>query len=190
MGERERGDNMLDGGAPYYDTYETKDGKYMAVGALESQFFTELMKGLGLSGTKLEENRLDRSTWPKLKETFTGIFKEKTRSEWEQVFDGTDACCTPVLEYRELEKDSNREGDQRPAVTLRDTPAFAVAKGPGSRDPATGQGEGVKGESYTGTALRPGEGGEATLQEWLGWKQGKDFEIKNGGLVNKSGSKL
>ena len=190
MWSRPRGENTLDSGCPYYDTYETKDGKYMAVGALEPQFFAELVKGLGLAGKGIEETREDRNTWPELKKSFTTIFRSKTRSEWEKVFDKTDACCTPVLDYRELEKDPSREGDQRPAVTLRETPSLAVSKGDSSRDPSTGQGKGVKGESYFGTTLYPGQGGEETLDQWFGWKRGKDFDVQNGGLVGKQSSKL
>lgn len=190
MWDRPRGENMLDSGSPWYDTYETKDGKYMSVGALEPHFFSALLKGLGLGGKGIEKTRLDRQTWPELKATFDRIFKEKTRTEWENIFDKTDACCTPVLEYWELETDRSREGDQRPAVTLRETPSLAISKGPASRDPSTGQGPGVEGESYTGTALYPGQGGEETLNQWLGWKRGKDFEVENGGLVKKPSSKL
>jgi len=187
---RPRGENVLDGACPYYDTYETKDGKFMAVGALEPQFFALLLKGLGLAGRGIEKTGEDRRTWPGLKETFTRLFKEKTRSEWEVVFDGTDACCTPVLEYDELENDPSREGDQRPSVTLRETPALAVSKGPNNRDPSTGQGPGVKGDGYTGSALYAGQGGEETLKLWLDWTRGRDFNVENGGLVRKPSSKL
>lgn len=190
MWDRPRGDNVLDSGCPWYDTYETKDGKYMAVGALEPQFFKELIKGLGLTGRKIEERRQDRETWPDLKATFTDLFKTKTRAEWEKIFDKTDACCTPVLDYGELKSDSSREGDQRPAVTLRDTPALAVSKGPPSRDPSTGQGSGVIGGGYLGMPLYPGQGGENILKQWLGWTRGNDFEVENGGLVRKASSKL
>jgi alpha-methylacyl-CoA racemase len=190
MWDRPRGENTLDSGCPYYDTYETKDGQYMAVGALEPQFFAELIKGLGLADRGIEKTRNDRNTWPGLKAAFTRLFLQKSRSEWEKVFDGTDACCTPVLDYRELETDPTREGDQRPAVTLRDTPGLALSEGPLSRDPATGQGPGIDGGSFSGVMLSPGEGGEDTLKEWLGWKRGKDFEVENGGLVRKPSSKL
>jgi alpha-methylacyl-CoA racemase len=190
MWNRPRGENTLDSGCPYYDTYETKDGQYMAVGALEPQFFAELIKGLGLADRGIEKTRNDRNTWPELKAAFTRLFLQKSRSEWEKVFDGTDACCTPVLDYRELETDPTREGDQRPAVTLRDTPGLALSEGPLSRDPATGQGPGIDGGSFSGVMLSPGEGGEDTLKEWLGWKRGKDFEVENGGLVRKPSSKL
>jgi alpha-methylacyl-CoA racemase len=190
MWSRPRGENTLDGGCPYYDTYETKDGGYMAVGALEPQFFALLLDGLGLSGKGIEKTREDRTTWPGLKDTFTKIFLNKTRSEWEKVFDNTDACCTPVLDYKELETDVSREGDQRPAVTLRTSPSLGVSQGSSSRDPSSGQGDGVNGGGYSGTTLYPSEGGERVLSQWLGWKRGKDFDVENGGLVTKMSSKL
>ena len=180
---RPRGENLLDGGCPWYDTYETKDRKYMAVGALEPRFFVELIKGLGLEGRKIFETRDERERWPDLKELFTRTFKSKTRVEWEKVFDGTDACCTPVLTYKELEKDPNYEGGQRPAVTLRATPSLAVSQSTNSTDPSHGQGKGLEGNGYFGNVLFPGEKGEETLKEWLGWSKGKDFEIERGGMV-------
>lgn len=190
MWDRPRGENNLDGGAPWYETYETKDGKYMAVGALEPQFFTELMKGLGMSGLGFETSRAERKTWAELKYRMEKAFKSKTRSEWEKIFDGTDACVTPVLDYRELEADKSREGDQRPIVTLRNSPSLAIQSGSGLRDASIGQGPGVKGNGWTPVPLRPSENGEHTLNEWLGWKKGVDFDVENGGLVLKTTSKL
>ncbi|KAF4779315.1 CoA-transferase family III [Colletotrichum scovillei] len=181
--------NMLDGGCPYYDTYETKDGKYFAVGALEPQFFAAFIKGLGLAGQGWEEERFDRARWGELRELFTKIFKSRTREEWEKVFDGTDACCTPVLEYRELETEPAREGDQRPAVTLVETPCLAVAAGEDG-DPRRGQGPGVEGGGYVGVPLTPGDGGEKALEEWLGWKKGREFEVREGTWVLKEKSRL
>lgn len=189
--DRPRGENMLDSGCPWYDTYETEDGKHMAVGALEPQFFKLLIKGLGLEGKGIEKSRQDRATWPALKDTFTKLFLEKTRAEWEKVFDGTDACCTPVLDYSELEHDRSREGDQRPAVTLRETPSLAVSQTSQTPcDPSTGQGVGVEGDGYCGNLLYPGQGGENTLKHWLGWQRGKDFDVENGGLARKPSPKL
>jgi alpha-methylacyl-CoA racemase len=190
MWDKPRGENTLDSGCPYYDTYETRDGKYMAVGALEPQFFKKLLKGLNLEGQGLEKTRQDRETWPAMKEKFTKLFKEKTRSEWEATFDGTDACCTPVLHYDELENDCTREGDQRPMVTLRDTPALAVSQNARSKDPSLGQGPGVEGGSYWAMPLYPGEGGEAALKRWLNWTRGNDYDVEKGSLVGKKHSKL
>ncbi|KAI8251707.1 Isopenicillin N epimerase component 2 [Colletotrichum sp. SAR 10_77] len=83
LGDAGRGKNILDGGCPYYDTYETKDGRYMAVGALEPQFFRALVQGLELDRT-WEERRFDRDNWPELRELLTRTFKSRTRAEWEK----------------------------------------------------------------------------------------------------------
>ncbi|KAG0224819.1 hypothetical protein BGW41_004943 [Actinomortierella wolfii] len=95
-----RGTGQLDGGAPFYDTYKTKDGKWMAVGAIESEFYAQLLKGLGLDPVRdnLPE-QTDTSAWPQMKELFTKLFAEKTQEEWVAIFDLTDACVTPVLDY-------------------------------------------------------------------------------------------
>ena len=191
VGDRPRGENLLDGGCPFYDTYETRDGKYVAVGALEPQFFRVLLERLGLSGDQdLVARRHDRATWPAMRRRFEEVFRSRTRAEWETVFDGTDACCTPVLEYPELEADAAREGDQRPAVTLRETPCLAIsdAKPKSSttdhdESVARGQGPGVPGAGYVGQILAPGHGGEEALSEWLGLSKGEHFALQDGGLV-------
>ena len=95
-----RGSNLLDGGAPFYDTYATADGQYVAVGALEPQFYAALLAGLGLTGTDLPAQH-DRDGWPVLRQRFAAAFASRTRAEWEQVFAGTDACVTPVLDLAE-----------------------------------------------------------------------------------------
>ena len=92
----ERGVNTLDGGAPFYDTYETADGGYVAVGALEPQFYAALLDGLGLAGAGLPAQH-DRSGWPELRRRFTAVFASRSRDEWAEVFAGTDACVAPVL---------------------------------------------------------------------------------------------
>jgi alpha-methylacyl-CoA racemase len=96
----QRGSNLLDGGAPFYDTYATADGGYVAVGALEPQFYAALLQGLGLTGADLPA-QLDRAGWPVLRERFAAVFSARTRDEWEQVFAGTDACVSPVLSLAE-----------------------------------------------------------------------------------------
>jgi alpha-methylacyl-CoA racemase len=101
----ERGTNMLDTGAPYYDTYETADGRYMAVGAIEPQFYTELLVGLGLSDRAQRPDRNDVSQWDSLRAMFMQAFRTRTRDEWAAVFDGTDACVTPVLTFAEAAAD-------------------------------------------------------------------------------------
>jgi alpha-methylacyl-CoA racemase len=101
----ERGTNMLDTGAPYYDTYETADGKYVAVGAIEPQFYTELLTGLGLSDRTNLPDRNDVSQWESLRAMFTRAFRSRARDEWAAVFAGTDACVTPVLTFAEAAAD-------------------------------------------------------------------------------------
>jgi alpha-methylacyl-CoA racemase len=92
----ERGTNLLDTGAPFYDTYRTADGGYVAVGALEPQFYAALLAGLGLTDAGLPGQH-DRAGWPLLRERFAQTFASRSRDEWEQVFAGTDACVSPVL---------------------------------------------------------------------------------------------
>lgn len=101
MWSDERGTNLLDTGAPYYDTYETADGKYMAVGAIEPQFYAELLKGLGLDSADLPAQN-DVARWPELREAFTKAFAAHDRAHWTKVFDGTDACATPVRSFAEV----------------------------------------------------------------------------------------
>jgi alpha-methylacyl-CoA racemase len=96
----ERGDNILDGGAPWYDTYETGDGLYVAVGAIESKFFQELAHRIGLDETDVKRQH-DREHWPALRAKMVAIFKTRTRAQWCALLEGTDACVTPVLTLQE-----------------------------------------------------------------------------------------
>jgi alpha-methylacyl-CoA racemase len=94
------GTNLLDGGAPFYDVYPCADGRFVAVGALEPQFYAQLLEGLGLTGAGLPAQH-DAGGWPRLREAFTAAFAAQPLAHWERVFDGTDACVTPVLEPAE-----------------------------------------------------------------------------------------
>lgn len=95
-----RESNLLDGGAPYYRTYETADGEHMAVGAIEPQFYAALLVGLGLADEDLPHQN-SVADWPDLHERFASTFLTKTREEWSAIFDGTDACVAPVLSMAE-----------------------------------------------------------------------------------------
>jgi alpha-methylacyl-CoA racemase len=97
----ERGGNLLDGGAPFYDTYTCADGRFVAVGALEPQFYAQLLVGLGLADANLPP-QFDRDGWPTLRARFAATFATRTRDEWAAVFAGTDACVTPVLAFGEV----------------------------------------------------------------------------------------
>src|SRR5437870_1212434 len=88
--------NVIDGGAHFYDAYETADGKYISIGSIEPQFYAELLRLTGLDGEDLP-HQMDRAQWPALKERVAGIFKQKTRAEWCELMEGTDVCFAPVL---------------------------------------------------------------------------------------------
>ncbi|XP_026995842.2 alpha-methylacyl-CoA racemase isoform X2 [Tachysurus fulvidraco] len=143
---RPRGENMLDSGAPFYDTYQTSDGKHVAVGAIEPQFYDQLIRGLGLDAASLPP-QMSISDWPELRQTFHRVFAQKTQAEWSRIFDGTDACVTPVLPLDEAGshphnrergsflKDAQGEVSPRPAPVLSRTPAQPCL----SRDPVVGE---------------------------------------------------
>ncbi len=98
--EETRGVNILDTGAPFYDVYETADGEYMAVGAIEPEFYAELLEQLGLGHEDLPA-QMDRDGWPTVRRRFTETFATRTRDEWCTVFEGSDACVAPVLRMTE-----------------------------------------------------------------------------------------
>jgi alpha-methylacyl-CoA racemase len=108
----EPGSNLLDGGAPFYDTYCCSDGEFVAVGALEPQFYAALLDGLGIGPDELPQQQ-DRTGWPAIRARLTAKFVSRTRDEWAQVFAGTDACVTPVLSFT--------EAAQHPHIAARDT---------------------------------------------------------------------
>lgn len=97
---------LLDGGAPFYGCYETADGGYVAVGAIEPQFFAALLAGLGLSPEDVP-GQLDKDSYPRMREIFTKRFASRTRDEWARTFAGTDACVTPVLTWTEAATDDH-----------------------------------------------------------------------------------
>ncbi len=139
---------LLDGGAPFYRCYETSDGKYMAVGAIEPQFFAALLAGLDLSaGTDNQvPNQLDIACYPQMHELFASRFASRTRDEWTRVFAGTDACVTPVLTWGEAAESDHLRArstvitadgvDQAaPAPRFSRTPAGPVGPPPAATTP-------------------------------------------------------
>jgi alpha-methylacyl-CoA racemase len=92
----ERGTNMLDTGAHFYDVYETADGRYVSIGSIEPQFYAELLRLTGLEGEELPFQH-DRAKWPEMKERLAAIFRTRTRDEWCALMEGTDVCFAPVL---------------------------------------------------------------------------------------------
>jgi alpha-methylacyl-CoA racemase len=140
----ERGTNILDGGAPWYDVYRTKDDRWLAVGAIEARFYAELLRGLGLSNAGLPAQH-DREGWPTLRARFSSVIATKTRDEWDAVFAGTDACVTPVLTLREarhhphmrsrnvlIERDGVVEPSPAPRFSVTETRINSQARPVGS----------------------------------------------------------
>ena len=125
MWSDERQGNLLDGGAPFYDTYACADGRFVAVGAIEPQFFDALADGLGLDPS-YAMSRWDRASWPGLRADLTAAFLRQTRDQWVREFAGTDACVTPVLSFAEAAAD--------PHLVARGT--YAVADGGAQAAPA------------------------------------------------------
>ncbi len=151
----ERGANMLDGGAPFYDTYECADGRYVAVGPIEPQFYANMLEGLELTDAPLPQ-QYDTAQWPALRKAFTEAFLRKSRDEWTAIFADVDACVTPVVETREAATEPHlaarqtlidREGGTQPAPA----PRF-------SRTPAG---------SPTAPAA-PGADNASVVADWLG----------------------
>jgi alpha-methylacyl-CoA racemase len=151
----ERGTNLLDGGAPFYDTYQTSDGGYMAVGALERRFYQQLLVGLGLDGDPELPGQMDRDRWDELRARFAEVFAGATREQWSQVFAELDACVSPVLapaEVADADHTKARAGFVEVGGVSQPAPAPRF-----SRTPAIAP-----------TAPRlPGEDTEQVLAEWL-----------------------
>jgi alpha-methylacyl-CoA racemase len=149
----ERGVNMIDGGAPWYDVYETADGKHVAVGALEQRFYDELIKRLGLDLTDLPD-RHDRSRWPQLRARLRNTFLQKTRDQWCEILEEHDACFAPVLSFSEAPK--HRHNQARKTFVEADgviqpAPAPRFSRTPGA---------------ITRGAPERGEGAAVLLSEW------------------------
>jgi alpha-methylacyl-CoA racemase len=140
-----RGDNILDTGAPWYNVYETKDGKYVSIGAIEARFFEELLSRLDVREAIAQH---DRKRWPEMRARFSSIFKSKTRDEWCRVFEGSDACFAPVLSWSEARRDPHNVA-RTSFVKIKDVeqpaPAPRFSRTPGAvRRPPPERGEGAR----------------------------------------------
>ncbi len=140
----ERAQNMLDSGAHFYDTYETKDGKYIALGSIEPQFYRELIERTGITDQAFAA-QMDRKAWPSLKEKLAVVIKTKTRDEWDKIMLGSDVCYAPVLSISEAPKHPHNVarktfveigGIVQPAPAPRFSRTLPEVKGPpeGSND--------------------------------------------------------
>jgi alpha-methylacyl-CoA racemase len=149
----EPGTNFADTGSPFYDVYETADGRFVAVGALEAPFYQELVRGLGLDPTQLP-HRGDEAHWPVLKRRFAEVFRTRTRDEWEAVFEGSDACVAPVLSLTEATR--HRHNSSRGVFVERD----------GVVQPAPAPRFGLTPAQIGGPPPRPGEHTQEILADW------------------------
>jgi alpha-methylacyl-CoA racemase len=154
MWSDERGVNMLDTGAPYYDTYTCADGRFVAVGSIEPQFFAELLAKLGLDAADLPDQN-DVSHWPELRARLTEVFASQDRDHWAKVFADSDACVTPVLSFAEVETEphnTDRDTFYRENDYLYPAPAPRFSRTVPSAPKAPGV---------------PGADTEAVLRDWV-----------------------
>jgi alpha-methylacyl-CoA racemase len=163
-----RGVNILDTGAPWYDVYETGDGQYVSIGAIEAKFYAELLSRLNL-GSKDIPGQYDRARWPELREAFAKAFKARTRDEWCAIFEGSDACFAPVLSFSEARKHSHNAA-RGSFVSVAGVPQPAPAPR-FSRTPA----------AVRGAPPERGEGGRAALADW-GFSAQDAERLRSGGL--------
>ena len=149
----ERGANMLDTGAHYYDVYETKDGKHISIGSIEKKFYEELLQLSGLKNEELAPQN-DRKSWPQMKERVAALFRTKTRDEWCKIMEGSDICFAPVLTMAEAPHHPHNKlrGTfvERDGVT-QPTPAPRFSRTPGA---------------IQGPPAKPGEHTETALRDW------------------------
>ena len=162
----ERGANILDSGAPWYDVYETKDGKYVSIGSIESRFFADLVSRLGLREVPAQH---DRARWPEMRALFEKTFKSKTRDEWCKAFEGSDACFAPVLSWSEARSNAHntfRKSFVEVSGVAQPAPAPRFSRTPGAVRRAPPE---------------RGEGGRQALEDW-GFAPGEIEKLSSLGL--------
>jgi alpha-methylacyl-CoA racemase len=161
--------NILDGGAPWYNVYETADGKYVAVGAIEGRFYAKLMQRLGLDTPSLPD-QYDRTRWPELRANLARIFQQKTRDEWCEALAGHDVCIAPVLSIAEAPSHPHnraREAFFECEGVIQPGPAPRFSRTPGRVERG---------------APRRGEGGAAALADW-GFSPEQIAQFRQSGAV-------
>jgi alpha-methylacyl-CoA racemase len=167
IAREERAANLLDGGVPYYDLYETADGRHMSVGALEPQFYDELVRRLGLADRAPDRN--DFSRLGELRELLTETFASRTQAEWVEVFGDSDACCAPVL--------PTTEAAEHPHIKARGV----YVEQDGLLQPAPAPRFSRTAASLTTGPSRPGGATRAVLEAW--GVAGVDALLESGAAV-------
>jgi len=165
----ERGANMLDTGAHFYDTFETADGQYVSIGSIEPQFYAELLEKTGLAGEDLP-GQMDRSQWPAMKERLEKIFKTRTRAQWCEIMEGSDVCFAPVLEMS--------EAPSHPHIAARDT--FVEVAGKIQPAPAPRFSRTVP--EIQSPPAHPGQHTDEALADW-GFSAGEIEGLREAGAV-------
>jgi alpha-methylacyl-CoA racemase len=170
--DEERGANLLDTGAPFYEVYETADGKYVSVGSIEPQFYAELVRLTGLAREKLPRQN-DRSEWPSMKERLAKIFRTKTRDEWCRIMEGTEVCFAPVLTMREAVEHPHNRARRTFGKIPRVEDGFQANPAPRySRTPA----------EVSRSAPHPGEHTDEALADW-GFDAGEIQRLREAGAI-------
>ena len=169
MWSEQRGENILDTGAHFYDVYETKDGQYVSIGSIEAKFYAELLKRAGLEGQEMPR-QMDRKAWPDLKEKFAALFKAKTRDEWCKVMEGSDICFAPVLSMAEAPNHPHNQHrgtfvEVEGVVQPGPAPRFSRTPSKIQRPPA-----------------RPGQHTEEALHEW-GFSAAELDKLRDSGAI-------
>ena len=168
----ERGDNILDTGAHYYEVYETKDGKYVAIGSIEAKFYEELLRLSGLKGEDLPHQN-DRSSWPAMKDRLKTLFRARTREEWCKIMEGSDVCFAPVLNMDEAPRHPHNRHrgtfvEQGGLTQPAPAPRFSRTPSAIARPPA-----------------RPGEHTDQALRDW-GFAEPDLERLRQCGAIAKS----
>ena len=165
----ERGANVLDTGAHYYDAYETADGKYVSFGSIEPQFYAELLRLTGLGSGPLPGQN-DRAHWPEMKERVSAIVRTKTRAEWERIMAGSDVCFAPVLEPTEAPQHPHakaRKAFVEVAGLVQPAPSPRFSRTPGA---------------VQGPPAHPGQHSAALLSE-MGYSEARVKALRESGAV-------
>ena len=171
----DRQDNMLDGGAPFYRCYETKDNKFVSVASIEAKFYDLLLEKTGLKGDANLPDQLDKASWPEMSARFEQVFRTKTRQEWCEIMEGTDVCFAPVLTFNEAPHHPHNkargtfvevEGVAQP------NPAPRFDKTPGSvKGASPAVGENTR-EGLVSWGFEPSEVDDMLASGVVGWKDG------------------
>ena len=149
-----RDGNLLDGGAHFYDCYETADGKWVSIGSIEPQFYMLLLEKAGLTGDPAFHAQMDRASWPALSDKLAAVFKTKTRAEWDALMEGTDVCYAPVLDWHEAAQHPHNQARKTFVEVdgvVQPAPAPRFSKTPGA---------------IRSVAPKPGQHGDDIRSQW------------------------